>query len=131
MDKELKDTLKDIARSHDVFQRDENLRTPEEKAARCVANFSPCERRRKSSDNTCMHYPDPDYLSLEDWKMNFRETLLKNETDSRIKFRRVSDNSIYCVMNPNTVARHRKAGTLESFLKTQLDSGIVIRTFKD
>ena len=62
--------------------------------------------------------------------MNFRETLLKNETDSRIKFRRVSDNSIYCVMNPNTVAAYRKAGTLDSFLKQQKDSGIVIRTFR-
>lgn len=63
--------------------------------------------------------------------MNFKKELVKNETDSRIKFRRVSDNSVYCVMAPLTVARHRKAGTLDSFLKNQLDSGIVIRTFVD
>ena len=62
--------------------------------------------------------------------MNFRETLLKNETDSRVKFRRVSDNSVYCVMESGTVERYRNAGMLESFLKTQRDSGIVIRTFR-
>ena len=27
-------------------------------AARCASNKHPCNRRRKSSDNTCMHYPD-------------------------------------------------------------------------
>ena len=62
--------------------------------------------------------------------MNFRETLLKNETDSRIRFRRVSDNSVYCIMCPNTLARYRKAGTLNDFLKNQDESGIVIRTFR-
>ena len=25
---------------------------------KCEKNVSPCERRRKSSDNTCEHYPD-------------------------------------------------------------------------
>jgi len=63
--------------------------------------------------------------------MNLLQENAKNETDCRIKFRRVSDNSVYCVMNPLTVERYRKDGTLDSFLKNQRESGIVIRTFKD
>ena len=63
--------------------------------------------------------------------MNFKSELLKNETDCRVKFRRVSDNSIYCVMEQKTVERYRKAGKLDSFLKNQRESGVVIRTFRD
>lgn len=55
----------------------------------------------------------------------------KDFTDSRIKFRRPEDDSIYCIMEPATVARHRKAGTLEKFLREQRESGVVIRTFRD
>ncbi len=63
--------------------------------------------------------------------MNLMRELALEETDCRIKFRRVSDNSVYCVMSPETVARHRKAKTLDSFLDEQRESGIVIRTFRD
>ena len=63
--------------------------------------------------------------------MSWMDKIVKNETDCRIKFRRVSDNSVYCIMTPGTVALHRKANSLESFLTTQRDSGIVIRTIKD
>lgn len=54
----------------------------------------------------------------------------ENETDCRIFFRRVSDNSVYCVMAPATVARFRKAGELDNYLSQQRDSGIVIRAIK-
>ncbi len=57
MDKELKSTLVEITRAQDTFRRDENLLTPQQRAARCAANISPCENRRKSSDNCCEHYP--------------------------------------------------------------------------
>ena len=62
--------------------------------------------------------------------MNLLKESAKLETDSRIRFRRVSDNSVYCVMSPLTMERYRKAGTLDSFLKNQRDSGIVISTFR-
>lgn len=62
--------------------------------------------------------------------MTFVNEIAKNETDCRIKFRRVADNSVYCIMEPATVARHRKAGTLDSFLKEQRESGVVIKTFR-
>lgn len=63
--------------------------------------------------------------------MNLLKETAKNETDCRIKFRRITDNSVYCVMSPETVERYKKAGTLNMFLKNQRDTGIVIRTFKD
>lgn len=52
-------------------------------------------------------------------------------TDCRIKFRRPSDNSIYCIMAPATVARLRKSRQLEKYLVEQRESGIVIRTTRD
>lgn len=58
MDKALKRTLIEITRAQDTFRRDEILRSPADRANRCAANISPCERRRKSSDNVCMHYPE-------------------------------------------------------------------------
>ena len=30
----------------------------------CNQNVTPCERRAKSSDNTCDHYPDPGYCVI-------------------------------------------------------------------
>ena len=63
--------------------------------------------------------------------MTYVRKIVKDETDSRIKFRRPEDDSVYCVMSPATVARYRKAKTLDSFLTTQRESGIVIRTIRD
>lgn len=63
--------------------------------------------------------------------MSFIAKQAENFTDSRIKFRRASDDSIYCIMEPATVAKHRKAGTLEKFLQEQRESGLVIKTFRD
>ena len=70
MDKILKDILDDFAltqkRLRASFLRDQHLIPPEVRAQRCAANIHPCERRRKSCDNTCMHYPDPENITLED-----------------------------------------------------------------
>jgi len=63
--------------------------------------------------------------------MTYANKVADAETDCRIKFRRVADQSIYCIMEPATVARHRKAGTLDKFLDEQRESGIVIRTIRD
>jgi hypothetical protein len=59
--------------------------------------------------------------------MTFINEVAKNETDCRIKFRRVSDDSIYCVLAPLTFKRLQKANELDAFLKKERDSGIVIR----
>jgi hypothetical protein len=63
--------------------------------------------------------------------MNLLQENAKNETDCRIKFRRVSDNSVYCVLAPVTFKSLSEANQLDDFLKKERDSGIVIRTFKD
>lgn len=59
--------------------------------------------------------------------MTFINKIADQETDHRIKFRRVSDDSIYCVLAPATFKRLQKANELDSFLKKERDSGIVIR----
>lgn len=59
--------------------------------------------------------------------MTFINEKAKDETDCRIKFRRDSDNSIYCVLAPLTFKRLHKANELDSFLAKERDSGIVIR----
>ena len=64
---------------------------------------------------------------MEKMKMNLINENAKNITDCRIKFRRVSDDTIYCILAPATFKRLNKANELDSFLKKQRDSGIVIR----
>jgi hypothetical protein len=70
MDKILKNILDDFARKQSelqaTFLRDQYLIPANIRAGRCAANIHPCERRRKSCDNTCMHYPDPENITLED-----------------------------------------------------------------
>lgn len=62
---------------------------------------------------------------------SYSQTANLEATDSRVKFRRPDDDSIYCVMEMATVEKHRKAGTLEKFLKERRESGVVIKTFRD
>lgn len=62
--------------------------------------------------------------------MTYTNKIADQETDSRIKFRRVSDDSIYCVLAPATFKRLQKANQLDSFLTKERDSGIVIRPIK-
>jgi len=59
--------------------------------------------------------------------MNLINENAKDITDSRIKFRRPEDDSIYCILAPATFKRLNKANQLEAFLKKERDSGIVIR----
>ena len=80
MDTELRELLIAIGRTPGTFRRDtpllletldnleavnrrfKNIRhVPERRKIvdiRCRDNLTPCERRRKSSDNTCEHYPE-------------------------------------------------------------------------